>query len=61
MRWKGVECSVTISLGVASREPSMTQDDDLIKAADDSVFIAKKSGRNKTVIAEINSPRRESA
>jgi diguanylate cyclase (GGDEF)-like protein len=61
VRWKGVECSVTISLGVASREPSMTQDDDLIKAADDSVFIAKKSGRNKTVIAEINSPRRESA
>ncbi|MEE4637924.1 MAG: bacteriohemerythrin [Wenzhouxiangella sp.] len=36
----------SISVGVATREPSMTVFDNLIKSADDSVYLAKKAGRN---------------
>lgn len=39
--WKG-----SVSVGVASRSADMQGPDDLIKAADNSVYIAKQDGRN---------------
>lgn len=36
----------SISIGVASRTPAMTGPDDLIKAADEGVYAAKRAGRN---------------
>jgi hemerythrin len=36
----------SISVGVATRLPSMKVFDNLIKSADDSVYLAKKAGRN---------------
>lgn len=42
---------VTISLGVAIREPEMTQYEDLLKKADDCLYAAKRAGRNRVVVA----------
>ncbi len=36
----------SVSIGVATRNPGMLCIEDLIKAADDSVYLAKNSGRN---------------
>ncbi len=44
--------SVTISLGVAQRTPEMTNFDMLLKAADDAVYAAKTSGRNRHISAK---------
>ncbi|SER04258.1 hemerythrin [Amphritea atlantica] len=39
--WKG-----SVSVGISSRTPEMAGPDDLIKAADNGVYLAKQSGRN---------------
>lgn len=43
--------SVTLSIGVANRSASMTQPDEVLKAADEAVYVAKASGRNQVRLA----------
>lgn len=42
----GAEWSGSISVGVSARHAAMTTTRDLMKAADDGVYLAKKAGRN---------------
>jgi diguanylate cyclase (GGDEF)-like protein len=42
--------SVTVSIGVAQREPAMTRMDELIKAADTALYDAKRAGRNQVAV-----------
>lgn len=44
-------CRVTISVGVASRVPGMSSPEQLLKAADEAMYFAKRTGRNRTVSA----------
>ncbi len=53
---KGIECGVTISLGVAERAESMTISDDLLAAADAALYAAKRAGRNRVCVAGDQSP-----
>ena len=43
--------TVTISVGVAERVLSVSKPDDLLKKADEALYIAKKTGRNKVCAA----------
>jgi diguanylate cyclase (GGDEF)-like protein len=43
--------SVTVSIGVAQREPAMTRLDEMIKAADNALFDAKRAGRDRVSAA----------
>jgi putative two-component system response regulator len=43
---------VTISIGIATRLPEMTQFSDLLKAADEALYSAKRAGRNTIYVAE---------
>lgn len=49
-----LELSVRISLGVAERTEGMNGPDDLLKAADDALYAAKKAGRNRVFVASAN-------
>ncbi len=51
IKTKGVECNVTISLGLAERTESMTTSDDLLAAADAALYAAKRAGRNRVHVA----------
>ena len=42
--------SITISLGVAAAEPTDESLDDVLKRADEAVYEAKNSGRNRVVV-----------
>lgn len=44
--WRG-----SISVGVAERNPSMNGPDDLIRLADEGVYLAKRGGRNRVATA----------
>ena len=46
------EIGFTISIGIASFPESGSSPDALIKAADDAMYMAKRSGRNKAIKAE---------
>ena len=46
--------NVTISLGVAERVDSMEGPDDLLKAADDALYNAKRAGRNRVCLAQLD-------
>ncbi|HCK99037.1 MAG TPA: hypothetical protein DHW42_02870 [Candidatus Marinimicrobia bacterium] len=47
----GVRTKVTVSLGVAEFDPqTMSSGNDLVNAADNALYQAKRTGRNKTVI-----------
>ncbi len=51
IRTDELELRVTVSLGVAERTVSMTRVDDLLRVADEALYIAKDSGRNKVCSA----------
>jgi diguanylate cyclase (GGDEF)-like protein len=46
----GNSMSVTLSLGVAERTERMAGPDDLLKAADDALYAAKRAGRNRVCV-----------
>jgi diguanylate cyclase (GGDEF)-like protein len=50
--WQGRPLDITLSLGVAEAGPLTATREKLIKAADQALYSAKNSGRNKTVTAE---------
>ena len=45
--WRG-----SVSVGVAARRDGMVRPEDLIKAADDAVYCAKKAGRNRVMTSD---------
>jgi len=44
-----VSCRITVSVGVALREPGMQRVEELIKSADNALYAAKAAGRNRVV------------
>jgi diguanylate cyclase (GGDEF)-like protein/PAS domain S-box-containing protein len=55
MEGERVEIAVTISMGVASLSDDAYSEETLIKAADEALYEAKRSGRNRTVRARTGS------
>lgn len=51
IRHSGFDRAVTLSLGVAQMSPEMGSVDDLIKASDEALYVAKESGRNRVCVA----------
>jgi len=49
VQWQGL--AVTVSIGVASYPEHGVDMDGLIRAADDALYIAKRSGRNRVIVA----------
>ena len=45
------EVGINISLGVAERTGAMSKPDDVLKAADDALYVAKRTGRNRVCVA----------
>lgn len=45
--FEGTKIEVTISLGVAHWQPGLERPEDLVRAADDRLYEAKRTGRNK--------------
>lgn len=54
LRWEGQ--AVTVSVGVASYPEHGIDMDGLVKAADDALYVAKRSGRNRVVVTGTVSP-----
>lgn len=53
--WKGQTLTVTTSIGVASFPQDAEEEAELVKKADGALYIAKESGRNRTVLASHHS------
>jgi len=51
IRYGDVTLRVTISVGVAERTPHMKTPDDLLRAADEALYVAKGRGRNRVQLA----------
>lgn len=56
IRWQETDHHVTMSLGVAVRTLEMEDFEALLKSADQAVYAAKQSGRNRVVIADPGAP-----
>ena len=52
MRIGLTELRVTISVGVAERTDEMSAPDELVHAADEALYLAKRTGRNRVCMAE---------
>lgn len=50
--WKDQKLSVNVSIGVACFPDDADEKENLIKMADAAMYVAKESGRNKTVMAQ---------
>lgn len=48
------ELKVTVSIGVAARTDAMPRPDDLLRSADEALYTAKRSGRNRVVCATVS-------
>lgn len=48
--------SLTISIGLAELDPTCETQEELIKRADQALYISKQTGRNKTTVWEVNMP-----
>jgi two-component system cell cycle response regulator len=46
------ELKITTSIGVAQREPAMQSYEDLLAAADEALYRAKRTGRNRVCVAK---------
>ncbi len=55
--WQEQELDIRLSLGVAEAGVHGDGFDELISAADQALYAAKRNGRNQTVIAEVSSSR----
>ena len=55
--WQGHRLNVRLSLGIAEAGLHADDFDELIAAADQALYAAKKGGRNRTVIADVPSDR----
>jgi two-component system, cell cycle response regulator len=53
LQFNDSDFSITISAGIATFHEDGASVDDLMKAADKALYIAKESGRNKTIIANV--------
>ncbi|MFQ5489772.1 MAG: diguanylate cyclase [Phycisphaerae bacterium] len=51
VRCAGRDLSVTVSLGVAQRDDHMSGPDDLLRAADEALYAAKRAGKNRACLA----------
>lgn len=51
VHYEGHELNVTVSAGVARRQAQTRGPDDLIKAADEALYAAKRAGRNRVHVA----------
>jgi diguanylate cyclase (GGDEF)-like protein len=49
--YQGTELKVTVSVGVAAVEASMREPSELVGAADDALYSAKRQGRNRVIRA----------
>jgi len=56
IRHDGLELTATVSMGVAERNEPTNTPDDLLKHADDALYAAKRSGRNRVCIAGKGQP-----
>ncbi len=54
-RPRGETVKITVSIGVASMDESMTDAEQLVSAADSALFLAKESGRNRSCHASMQS------
>ena len=53
IEYGGQRIRITLSAGVASRRPDMTQMNDLLREADEALYSAKRSGRNAVCCAPV--------
>ncbi|MEX1024678.1 MAG: diguanylate cyclase [Planctomycetota bacterium] len=58
VRFSNFEGNVTISLGVAERQEGMRNVDELLKVADEAVYLAKHGGRNRVLPGSFQPGRR---
>ena len=49
--YDGIGLRVAVSLGVAEWDADMTKSDELLRKADDALYLSKQSGRNRVTIA----------
>jgi diguanylate cyclase (GGDEF)-like protein len=52
---EGKSIPLTVSIGLATCQPTDRSFNDLLRRADQALYAAKKNGRNRVEIAEINS------
>lgn len=50
--YEGVNLNVTVSLGVAAWNRSYSKPDEMLKDADEALYVSKRSGRNQATLAK---------
>jgi diguanylate cyclase (GGDEF)-like protein len=57
----GGDATVTVSIGVAVTGDCVSAMDDLLRAADEAMYFAKRNGRNRVATIEDMAPRQVAA